>query len=72
MPQTVKFVYLCDTYDDALIVEDNAKARGDQLYVRIRVTKPRPRPGVKMVFKTKEDNKAWYQNGEFRQQRGRG
>lgn len=59
----------CATYDEALIVEQNAKARGDQKRVRINATRPRIRPHWLVSLHTRDDYDAWYTPGYFK--RGR-
>ena len=34
-PQLNKLIFICDTLEEAIIVEENAKARGDQKYINI-------------------------------------
>jgi len=50
----------CETWEEARIVERNAKARGDQKYVRIVTQKPRMKAHVLYSLHTRDDYDAWY------------
>lgn len=64
-----KFVYLCESYDEAKIVASNARARTDQKNVNIRSTVPRyTSKGYLVQWKVKEDCPCWYQQGYFERQ----
>jgi hypothetical protein len=61
-----KLVFECDTMKDALTVESNALARGDQKYVNIRSTKPSYSSSRYYTqFKNKEEYPKWYEENAF-------
>ena len=65
--QTAKFIYECETYEEALIVKDNAEARKDQKYINICTTKPYYSPRSYLVqIKNKENCSCWYKKGYFK------
>lgn len=62
-----KLVFPCDTYEDALIVAENAENRTDQKFVNIRSTKPHYNQGRYFTqIKTRETYPSWYQKGYFK------
>lgn len=71
-----KLIFICDSFEEALIVEDNARNRIDQKYVSINYSPPkfyRKTKGTDYIvgnyyvqIKTKEDYPAWYRAGYFR------
>ena len=62
-----KLIMPCKNYDQALIVYNNAKARGDQKNVNIRSTKPYYNPKTTLAqTKTIKDMPNWYQVGYFK------
>ena len=64
-----KYVVECDSYKEAEIVEDNAKARSDQKNVNICYNKPYYNKRWSIVkYQTKEDLPNWFVAGYFRQQ----
>ena len=73
---TNKLIFLCDTYDEARIVADNAEARSDQKYVNICISKPsyyRATMGndyetghYYVQIKTRDDYPSWYKPNYFR------
>ncbi|QVW28899.1 hypothetical protein [Bacillus phage SWEP1] len=64
--KTNKLVLVCDSYEQAEIVEENAKNRGDMKYVSIASTKPHYNPSKYHVqFKTIDDMASWYKEGHF-------
>jgi hypothetical protein len=64
--QIAKYVYVCDTYEQAEIVAANAERRGDQKYVNITDRKPSYNSRRYHVeFKTIENSAIWYKPGAF-------
>ena len=71
-----KLIFICDSFEEALIVENNARNRSDQKYVSINYSLPsyyRKTKGTDYVcgnyyvqIKTKEDYPSWYKVGFFR------
>lgn len=64
-----KYVIECDTYEEALIVQDNAKARTDMKHVSIAYSKPnysKKRHHVSLV--TKEEAGNWFIPDYFKKQ----
>ena len=56
-----KLVFVCHSYKEAKIVEDNAQNRTDMKYINISTKKPYYNHQRYLVqFKTKEDYKSWY------------
>lgn len=61
-----KLVFVCDSLEQAGIVEQNALNRSDQKYVNICSNKPYYNPNKYYVQeKTIEDYPAWYKPGYF-------
>jgi len=61
--QTNKVVFCAKTYEDAKIVETNAKDRTDMKNVSIRSTKPYYNPRSYLTSaKTEKDAKTWYRS----------
>jgi hypothetical protein len=61
-----KLVFECATFEEALIVEENAKNRSDQKHINIRSTKPYYNANRYYAqTKTKDDYNSWYQKGSF-------
>jgi hypothetical protein len=61
-----KLALPCATYEEALIVADNARNRSDQKNVNIRTTKPNlNQKGVLYQMKDKTEYPNWYQKGYF-------
>jgi hypothetical protein len=62
-----KLVISCNTWDEALVVEANAKARGEMKHVNIRTTKPYY-PGqwyfVSRHGRTEGDYESWFTKQE--------
>lgn len=62
-----KLVFECDSYDEALIVAENAENRTDQKNVNICSRRPWYSPKTCYVqFKTKEEYPSWYEKGYFK------
>lgn len=62
-----KLIFICDSYDEALIVAENAENRGDQKRVNIRSSKPCYNSARYFSdYKTKADYPSWYQKGYFK------
>lgn len=65
--KTAKFIYECETYEEALTVQENAECRKDQKYINICRTKPYYSPRSYLVqIKNKENCPNWYKKGYFR------
>lgn len=72
---TNKLVFLCDTWDEASVVADNARQRGDQKHINVCVTRPayfRTTQGKDyqhkqyyVQIKTKDDYPNWYKTNAF-------
>ena len=64
--KTNKVVMVCETYEEASIVEANVKARGDMKYINICSRLPRyPERTHYTQIMTKADYPEWYQKGYF-------
>lgn len=64
--KTNKLILPCESYEQAEIVEKNAKARQDQTNVSIRKTMPKFDEGkVFAQVKTIKDYPSWYEEGRF-------
>lgn len=64
--KTNKLVLVCDSYEQAEIVEENAKNRRDMKHVNIAGNKPYYNPNYHYTqFKTIEDMPSWYKEGYF-------
>jgi hypothetical protein len=59
-------VLACESYEEAEVVADNARARSDMRRVRIVGEKPRLRRGVLYSFMSRDDADRWYRPGSFR------
>jgi hypothetical protein len=62
---TNTLIFTCDSYEEAMIVSENASNRSDTRRVRICMTKPRLRQGHLYQVKTKESYPTWYEKGAF-------
>lgn len=61
-----KLVFLCDTMEEALIVEDNARSRSDQKNINICMNKPYYNSNRYYVqYKDKNIYPSWYEKGYF-------
>lgn len=61
-----KYVYECDSYQEAEIVKDNAERRGDQKHVNIRGTRPHYSLDThRTEWLTKADASIWYRPNAF-------
>lgn len=61
-----KLIFVCDSYQEAEIVADNARYRGDMKYININSTKPQySRTRYLVQEKTKTDYPNWYQKNYF-------
>ena len=57
-----KLIFVCEDRNQAEIVADNARRRGDQKYINITTTKPYYNPNRYLAqVKTIEDYPSWYQ-----------
>jgi hypothetical protein len=64
--KTNKLVIECHTYDEALIVEQNARARSEMTYVNIRSSKPYYNDRSYYVSRHgKGDYDSWFVPGYF-------
>lgn len=62
-----RLVFICETYDEAVTVANNAKARGDQKRVNITQSKPHYSPSTNYTqYKTIDDYPEWYKPGYFK------
>ena len=65
-----KLVFDCESYEEALIVRDNARNRTDQIYINICMNKPYYDKRFYLVqYKTKEDYESWYVKDFFKDRR---
>ena len=56
-----KYVFVCENWQEAEIVKENAQRRGDQKYINIRVTKPVYSSITHFVqYETKDTSPCWY------------
>lgn len=56
-----KLIFVCQGYEAAVIVRDNAQARAEMKYINICTTKPYyNRDRYYPQYKTKEDKAWWY------------
>lgn len=63
-----KLVFECETIEEAEVVAENARVRGDMKYVSIRETKPYYDEHRFFVqFKNKKTYPTWYKKDSFRQ-----
>ena len=61
-----KYVYTCDSYEEAEIVRDNARGRGDQKYINVVCHKPRYNSSTHYTqWKNKENCGKWYERGAW-------
>lgn len=61
-----KLIFICDSYEQAKIVEKNAKNRNEMKYINI--TKNKPKYDLRKYLvqeKTVEDYPNWYKEGHF-------
>ena len=66
-----KLIFICDSYEQAQIVEANARDRTDMKYINICTTKPHYNSKSCYVqIKTAEDYSTWYQKDSFKQRKG--
>lgn len=62
-----KLIFECETYEEALIVEENAQNRSDQKNINICSKRPYyPSRSHYTQVKTKEIYPSWYEKGYFR------
>lgn len=62
-----KYIYCCKTYEEALIVYENANDHKDQKHINICRSEPYYSPETHLsMWKFKKDSKAWYKKGGFR------
>lgn len=55
----------CDSYDEAVIVSDNAEARSDMTNVQIVTEIPDVGDNTLLTVMTRDDAARWYQEGGF-------
>lgn len=68
--KTNKLVFVCDTYEEAQIVKDNAAQRSDQKHINIRASKPYyNKENYYVEYKAKRDYSTWYIKNYFRKRR---
>ena len=59
-----KLIFICNDYQEAEIVMDNAKARSEMKYINICINAPRyDESRYYAQFKTREDSANWYKQG---------
>jgi len=64
--KTNKLIFICDNYQEAEIVKNNAEARRDMRYVNITDTKPYYKKEHYLVqYKDKTIYPDWYKRGYF-------
>ena len=62
-----KLVFVCNTYEEAQTVVQNAENRGDMKNININVKKPSYSSTRYLTqFKTIEEYPSWYQAGHFK------
>jgi hypothetical protein len=62
-----KLVFTAETYEEAKIVADNAKHRGDMLRVSISHSRPKYDPKHYLVqYKNKHSYPSWYKKGNWK------
>ena len=62
-----KLILVCDNYQQALIVEENAKNRGEMKYINICTNKPSYNSNNYFVsLHDINDYSSWYKKGNFR------
>ena len=62
-----KFINICNNYEEALIVFNNAKDRGDQKHINICTKKPYYNKKYYYIeYKTKKDTPNWYIKDYFK------
>jgi hypothetical protein len=65
--QKAKYIYECESYEEALTVQENAEGRGDQKYINICTTKPYYNSrDYHIEWKNKENCPLWYKKGYFK------
>ena len=65
--KTDKLVIECTTYEEAEIVEDNARHRDEMKHINICSNKPRYNPRHYQVdYHDKNDYSSWFKKGYFR------
>jgi hypothetical protein len=68
--KTNKLIFVCDSYEQAEIVAQNAESRSDMKYVNININKPRYNSNRYLTqLKTIEEYPSWYQAGYFKKQK---
>lgn len=61
-----KLILECDSYDEAIIVENNAKKRSEMKFISICRKKPSyPTEKYYVSFKTKTDYPMWYRKEDI-------
>lgn len=64
-----KFVYVCDSLEEAGIIEQNAKDRHDQKNINVVIKKPYYNKERYLVqYKTKEVDPKWYVKNYFKKE----
>lgn len=62
-----KLVFICETFEEAETVADNAENQGSQKYINISSNKPYYNSDRYYVqVKTKDEYPNWYRKGAFR------
>ena len=66
-----KLVFECQSYEEAVIVRDNARNRTDQIYINICANKPYYNKRDYLTqYKTKGDYNSWYMKDFFKARAG--
>ena len=60
-----KLILVCDNMDQALIVEENAKNRGEMKYINICMNKPSYNNNYIVSLHDINDYSSWYKKGSF-------
>lgn len=67
-----KLIFICDSYEDAQIVSNNAKNRSDMKYINITTKKPYYNSNRYYAQeKTKDEYNSWYKKGYFKDRNNR-
>ena len=64
-----KLIFDCETFDQALIVVDNAEVRSEMKHVNIRTTKPYYSPSRYLAQNKTKEYRNWYKVNYFRRRK---
>lgn len=63
-----KLIFVCESYEEARIIENNAIDRGDQKYINITTKKPYYNASRYYAqYKNKEEYETWYIKDSFKE-----